>query len=143
MYHEILVPTDGSEESATAVDQAVAVASHQEARVHFLYVVDVGEEMSASGVGTIADDLTETYEQEAEDALDAAATRADEADVTYERATLEGVPHEAITQYSDEHDIDLIVVGASGRTGLAEHLLGSTTDRVVRSADASVLVARD
>jgi nucleotide-binding universal stress UspA family protein len=35
-----------------------------------------------------------------------------------------------------------VVVGATGRTGLGEHLLGSTTERVARSVDASVLIAR-
>ncbi|WP_101297178.1 universal stress protein [Halegenticoccus soli] len=142
MYTNLLVPTDGSDASAAAIDQALAIAEGVGATVHFLYVVDVGTEMSASGTGTIADELTETLSEEAERALDEAAARADEEGVAYERETLEGVPHEAIVDYSTTHDIDLISVGASGRSGIKEHLLGSTTDRVVRSSDTSVLVAR-
>lgn len=125
-----------------AVEQAVSIAAPHSATVHLLHVIDVGIEMSASGVGTIADDLTETLEQEADDALDAAVTQADEADVASDRTILEGEPHDAIATYSSEQNIDLIVMGASGRSGLKEQLLGSTTDRVIRTVDTSVLLAR-
>lgn len=142
MYTDLLVPTDGSDVSAAAVDQGIAIAEGSGATVHFLYVVDIGTEMSASAVGTIADDLTETLSEEVDRTLDEATGKADDAGVTSERVTLEGIPHEAIIEYSAEHGIDLICLGASGRSGLKEHLLGSTTDRVIRSADTSVLVAR-
>lgn len=142
MYEEILVPTDGSEPSLVAVDQGVELAKNLDGRVHFLYVVDVGTEMSASGVGTIADDLTETFEDIAEEALRDAEARAEDAGIQYERAILEGIPHEAIEVYSRENEIDLIVIGTSGHSGLKEDLLGSTTDRVAQSAETSVLIAR-
>lgn len=142
MYNSILVPTDGSESSTAAVEQSIAIAAPDEATVHFLHVIDVGTEMSASAVGTIADELSETLEQEANEALDSAIARAEDAGVAYERSLVEGVPHESIVEYSSEHSIDLVVMGANGRSGLKEHLLGSTTDRVVRSVEKSVLLAR-
>jgi nucleotide-binding universal stress UspA family protein len=142
VYEEILIPTDGSDASAAAVEQGVELAARFDATVHLLHVVDVGTEMSASAVGDIADDLSVTLEAVATDALDSAATQAEDADVPYERTILEGFPHEAIVEYSTDHGIDLVVMGATGRSGLAERLLGSTTDRVTRSVDTSVLVAR-
>ncbi|WP_306061160.1 universal stress protein [Natronococcus wangiae] len=140
MYNDILVPTDGSESSTAAVNQSVSIAEPHGATLHFLHVIDVGTEMAASG--NIAPELTQTLEQEADEILDAATTKAEEADVTYEQTVLEGTPHEAIAEYSTDHTIDLIVMGASGRSGIKEHLLGSTTDRVIRSADTSVLCVR-
>lgn len=140
MYDHIVVPTDGSDASAAAVDHGVSIAEPYGATVHFLHVVDVGTEMSAPG--TVAPELTETLEQEADDVLDAAAAQAEEAGVTYERTVLEGTPHEAIVEYSTDRAMDLIVMGASGRSGIADRLLGSSTDRVIRSAETSVLVAR-
>lgn len=142
MYSDVVVPTDGSEASTAAVEQSLAIAASRGATVHFLHVIDVGTEMSASGVGTIAGELTETLEREADEALDEATARADEESVDHERVILEGVPHESIAEYSAERDVDLIVMGATGRSGLKEHLLGSTTDRVIRSVDTSVLLAR-
>ena len=60
MYAEILVPTDGSDASMVAVEQGVELAAEFDATVHFLHVVDVGTEMSASGVGNVANELTTT-----------------------------------------------------------------------------------
>lgn len=142
MYDEILVPTDGSESSTAAVDQAIAIAENEVTTVHFLNVVDIGTEMSASASGSIAPQLTETLEEEADSALDDAVKRAEEGGVDYDRTIREGEPHEVIAEYSVEHDIDLIVMGASGRSGLKERLLGSTSDRVIRTVDTSVLLAR-
>lgn len=98
--------------------------------------------MSASGIGNIADDLTETLGEEAKEALDEAEQMADEAGVTSERAILEGFPKDAIHQYSTDHEIDLIVVGESEDSTLSEQLFGSTTEDVLESATTSVLVAR-
>ncbi len=81
MYDEILVPTDGSESSTAAVDQAIAIAENKVTTVHFLNVVDVGTEMSASASGSIAPQLTETLQEEADSALDDAVNRAEEAGV--------------------------------------------------------------
>lgn len=142
MYDEILIPTDGSDPSQTAVEEGVEIADEFDARVHFLNVVDVGTEMSASAVGTVADELTKTFEDVAEKALDEATARAEDAGVAYERTVLEGVPHEAIEEYAADHGVDVVVVGTSGRSGVKEQLLGSTTDRVAQSADCSVLIAR-
>ena len=142
MYNEILVPTDGSDASLEAVEQGVTIADRFGGTIHFLNVVDVGTEMSASGVGNIAEELSESLEEMADDALTDAESRAEDADITYEREILEGFPHEAIVEYSDDQDVDLIVMGAAGQSGLKERLLGSTTDRVTQSADTSVLVAR-
>jgi nucleotide-binding universal stress UspA family protein len=142
MYDRILVPTDGTDTSEVAVEQGVTIASAFDATVHFLYVVDEQTEMAASASGQIADDLTETFEAEAADALEAAEDRAGEAGVAAEREIFEGIPEDAIVDYSAEHEIDLIVVGESDRSGIRDQLLGTTTDHVLESADVSVLVAR-
>ncbi|MDF9746697.1 universal stress protein [Natrinema salsiterrestre] len=142
MYDDILVPTDGSDSSTAAVEQAVAIANGEAATVHFLHVVDVGTEMSAGASGSIAPQLTETLEDEAESALDDAVSRAETVGVNCERLTREGDPREVIVEHVADHDVDLVVMGASGRSGLKEHLLGSTTDRVVRTVDTPVLIAR-
>ncbi|OAQ53914.1 UspA domain-containing protein [Natrinema mahii] len=142
MYDDILVPTDGSDSSVAAVDEAVAIANGTAATVHFLHVVDAGTEMSGAGEGALAPELTKTLEGEAESALDAAAERAESAGIAYDRLIREGIPHEAIATETAEVGADLVVMGASGRSSVKDRLLGSTTDRVVRTVDASVLIAR-
>lgn len=73
-----------------AVEQGVELAEAFDATVHFLYVVDAGTEMSASAVGNIADELSETLDKMATDLLDSATTRAEDDGVPYERTVLEG-----------------------------------------------------
>ena len=55
---------------------------------------------------------------------------------------LEGVAYKAIVDYANEWFADLIVMGTHGRTGLSHVFAGSVTERVVRTARCSVLVAR-
>lgn len=143
MYDRILIPTDGSDASTTAVDHGVSVAAGEGGDVHFLHVVDAQTEMSAAAVGDVADDLTDALEAEAKEALDAAEERADDAGVASERVILEGYPEDAIVDYSADNDIDLVVVGESDESSVTERLFGSTTEQVVDSTPASVLVARD
>lgn len=143
MYHDLLIPTDGTDASVTALDHGIEIASSTGATVHLLHVVDLGTEMSASGVGNIADDLTETLDEDAEEALTQAEEMADEAGVTSERTVLEGFPDDVIHQYSADNGIDLIVIGESEGSSLAEQLFGSTTEDVLESATTSVLVARE
>lgn len=141
-YDEILVPTDGSDASEEAVEQGVAAAASHGAKVRLLHVVDVGIEMSASGLGNIAEQMTEMLDKEARNILDTAEGRAEEAGVEYERVVLEGFPDEAIVDYSMKHTVDLIVMGITGRSGIKEKLLGGTTNHVLQSVDAPVLTTQ-
>jgi nucleotide-binding universal stress UspA family protein len=61
---------------------------------------------------------------------------------TIEGVVAQGTPHQAILDYIGEHDIDLVVMGTHGRTGLDRYLLGSITEKVVRLSDAPVLTVR-
>ena len=49
----------------------------------------------------------------------------------------------ATVRFAEENDVDIVVAGATGRTGLKRLLLGSTAERLVRHAHCSVLIARD
>ena len=55
---------------------------------------------------------------------------------------LYGRPAEAIREYVDDTDVDLVVLGTHGRRGLDHALLGSVTERVVRTAPVPVLTVR-
>jgi len=53
-----------------------------------------------------------------------------------------GEPHRVIVEYANEEDCDLVVMGTHGRTGLQRYLLGSVTEKVVRTCDVPVLTVR-
>ncbi|AAV47178.1 universal stress protein [Haloarcula marismortui ATCC 43049] len=53
-----------------------------------------------------------------------------------------GDPYEEIIDYAETAGVDMIVMGTHGRSGLDRFLLGSVTEKVVRTADAPVLTVR-
>jgi nucleotide-binding universal stress UspA family protein len=53
-----------------------------------------------------------------------------------------GDPYEEIIDYAETEGVDMIVMGTHGRSGLDRFLLGSVTEKVVRTADAPVLTVR-
>jgi len=61
---------------------------------------------------------------------------------TIHREVREGTPFYEIVRFAQEQDIDLIVMGTHGHTGLAHMLLGSVTEKVVRRAPCPVLTVR-
>jgi len=139
MYERILVPTDGSTATGNAIDHAIELARTHDATLHALYVVDVGAYSSLEvGAEVVADGL----ESEGETAVDAVADRAADAGVDVETAVETGVVHRVIVEYVADNDIDLVVMGTHGRTGVGRFLLGSVAEKVVRTAAAPVLTVR-
>jgi universal stress protein A len=61
-------------------------------------------------------------------------------DVTTEART--GAPADEVLKFADQQDIDLIVMGTHGRTGLGHLLMGSVAETVVRTAQCPVLTVR-
>jgi nucleotide-binding universal stress UspA family protein len=142
-YGDLLLPTDGSEAAATAVDHALAVAAAFDATVHALSVVDTG--MAAVGPDAVSgDSLVERPTERGERATDAVADRAAGAGVDVEVVTevREGSPADGVLEYVEETGIDLVAMGTRGRSGLDRLLLGSTTDRVVRRCPVPVLATQ-
>jgi nucleotide-binding universal stress UspA family protein len=139
MYDHVLVPTDGSEQAERALDHAVELASAFDATLHVLFVVDASGFAAEVDAALLVRQL-ETYGQRVVDAAVERARQAGVAGVTGEVVT--GSAHRRILAYADTHDVDLIVMGTHGRTGLDHFLLGSVTERVVRLADVPVLTVR-
>ena len=131
----ILVPTDGSDAATAALERALSIADASDAVVHVLAVVDVTTAPLEFDVEFV-DRLERAKTGLVEDVV--AAYEGHEAGVTGD--VRRGRPAQVIVQYADEHDIDLIVLGRTGRDGLTKPFLGSTTRRVTRSAPVPVLV---
>ncbi|ELY89721.1 universal stress protein [Natrinema altunense] len=138
MYDSILVATDGSEAAATAVEHAIALADRFDASLYGIAVVD---ERTAYDTGIVdPDEARRHLEERAAARLETLESTATAAEVTVETAVRAGVPHEEILEYAAERDASAIVLGSRGRSSFKGALLGSTVDRVVRTADRPVLV---
>ena len=139
MYEKILVPSDGSECSEKALEHAVKLAEKFESEIHLLYVVDV----RMNTAGEYYSNLVGTMREQGEDRLKEKAEEISSKDVDVQTSVIEGIPHTEINDYSDEYDTDLIVMGTHGRTGLNRLLIGSVTEKIVRTSKVPVLTVGD
>jgi nucleotide-binding universal stress UspA family protein len=137
MYDTILVPTDGSAGSTAAAAHAVDLATTHGATLHALYVADV--RMSPISADMDHDEVVALIDESGERPTRAVLDRAERAGVPAVEAIRVGVPHECIREYVADEGIDLVVMGTHGRTGIQHALIGSVTERVVRTLDTPVL----
>lgn len=139
LYHDVLIPTDGSAAAEAAVDHAIAVADAEGATVHALFVIDVRITMAADD-GT-RDDLSESLRQEGEKAVEAVATRAAETGLDAKTSVSRGTPWKEVLEYADREAVDLIAIGTTGKSPREKRMgLGSVSERVVDDATVPVLV---
>jgi nucleotide-binding universal stress UspA family protein len=140
VYDRVLVPTDGRAAANAAATHAIDIAERYDATVHTLYVVDV--RMSPISTGMDREAVLDLLDRSDRQPTAAIRDRAEAAGVAVVEAVRLGVPHETIRAYVADEDIDLVVMGTHGRTGLERALLGSVTERVLRSGDVPVLTVR-
>jgi len=125
MYDTILLPTDGHPRTPQAIEHALNVAELADATVHLISV-----------------ETPEVTEAEARAAVDAADDMAADRGIPTRTTVLAGRPYEEILEYAQRIGVDLIVMGTQGRSGLDRFMLGSVTERVLRTSDVPVLAVR-
>ncbi len=146
MYDRILIPTDGSKVAESAVDHAIAIAADNDAELHALYVADTDAISISLGTEQVDrirqgkfSEMTELREQ-AESATGYVVDAGAEAGVPVVEHHSGGIPHRVIAKHADNNDIDLVVMGSHGRSGVRRALLGSVTERTLRATHVPVLV---
>jgi nucleotide-binding universal stress UspA family protein len=147
MYQKILLPTDGSKYANNAAKHAIWLASKSGSELIVLEVIE-----TSSLVGLPAEDLIikikEMLKEEARRSLEEVSEMVtqtkqegkNQKEFKLSLKTKEGSPADIIIKTIKEENIDLVVMGTSGKHGLDRFLLGSVTEKVVRSAPCPVLV---
>lgn len=139
MYETILIPTDGSSDARNGAEHGVALAASVGATVHALYVIEEGTNPWES---TSLDDQMDRAREYGDEITGEVADMAADAGVECVTATAIG-PRVAqeINDYVEEEGIDAIVMG-SGFRGSMGDILGSTADKVIRTAEVPVTVLK-
>jgi nucleotide-binding universal stress UspA family protein len=132
----ILVPTDFSETSDAALLYGIGLAQAFGARLYLLHVP--GE----SGVNFEADFPMVQFEDATRERLETLVSAQDIVRLRPEYALRLGAPSDQIVRYAGERDIDLIVMGTHGRSGVAHMVMGSVAEKVVRTAPCPVVTVR-
>ncbi|WP_407453714.1 universal stress protein [Methanobrevibacter sp.] len=138
MYNKILVPTDGSEFAKKAQKQALFLAKVSGAEI---VAVSVTENNFVNGL-PLDDEvyqLNQILKEQSEENLKE-FDELNEDDIKITHVIREGSPAKVILEVAKDEEIDLIVMGSSGKSGFDRFIMGSVADKVVNSAKCAVLV---
>lgn len=145
IFWNIMVATDGSELARKAVNSAVKIARLNNAKLYAVNVIAPGEiSVTQHDPRDIEwkKQMKEHLEAQGREATAYAETAGKIENVAVEPVILEGNPADQIVNFAEKNDIDLIVMGTLGKTGIQRFLLGSVTENVVRHSKKPVLVIR-
>jgi len=140
MPRRLLVPLDGSPQSRDALHYAVE--TFPDAKIVVIHVLNpAAQTADLEGIVTDSADVITEQQQFADELFEEAREIAGE-DRIVDTELLAGRATTEIIDYTEEHDIDEIVMGSHGRDGAARLLLGSVSETVVRRSPVPVTVVR-
>ena len=138
---KILVPIDFSEHSEYALETAAAIAKKQGSELFVLHMLELSNAIYTASSSTLSEEAV-FYLKLAEKKMETFLDRRflDGVDVT------PVVKHfkvfKEINELIDEHDINLVVMGSHGSSGVKEVIVGSNAEKVVRYSEVPVLIVK-
>ncbi|KKG08503.1 universal stress protein [Methanosarcina sp. 2.H.A.1B.4] len=142
LFKKILIATDGSENAKKAASYGIDIARATGAEVYVLYVVSTEHAGTARTVMGWTEAFEEYLANQGGVATGYVENLGKEAGVKVEPMYLKGVPAEKILEYAEESNIDLIVMGTQGLTGVQRFLIGSVAENVLRHSKVPVMIVR-
>jgi nucleotide-binding universal stress UspA family protein len=146
MFKNILIPTDGSEQSQRAIRTGIELAKLHQSKITGIHVIP-DYHLLIAYEGAFDPVTEERIEEEAkaraEGYLSFVKNAAHEAGISCDTVCeTSDHPYDAILKIAETKDCDLILMTSHGRKGLAAVLLGSETRKVLTHAKVPVLVVR-
>jgi len=136
---KVLVPIDNSEHSKKALARALELAEKQGAQITIMTVVPVASDFMDESLVNIQDKLRAENQKWLDTAKAEFEAKGIKVDTILEKGI---VPANNIIRRAEEDKFDRIVMGSTGRTGLAKVLMGSTAAKVVAHAPCEVTIVR-
>ncbi|MFW5935401.1 MAG: universal stress protein [Halolamina sp.] len=131
-YGGILLPTDGSDTALRAARHGLDFAAELDADVH---VITVTEDSILASAG----DAVGEGEGAAQRAIDDVAAAAESRGIDVTSHVETGDTEEEVLACLEREELDAVVMGATGRSGLNRVLLGSVAEKIVAAADVPVV----
>ena len=144
MYHNILVPVDGSETAERALREAIPLARELSSRLRVVHVVNAAPWI-AEGTTAVIDDLVTQLRSTGESIVHEAKAAARSAGIEVDDRVIEAIGEpagEIIISQAKDWPADLIVCGTHGRRGLKRLIMGSDAEYIVRHSPVPVLLIR-
>jgi nucleotide-binding universal stress UspA family protein len=137
----IVIATDGSKNSQKAISHGIEIAKLSGAIVHALYVVNTSSTISENWTAG-KETIYNIMKDDGQKAVSKVKKIGIDSGVEVREVILEGYPSSEIIYFAENNNIDLIVMGTLGATGLERFLMGSVAEKVVRSSRVPVLVVK-
>ena len=148
-FSKIVVGIDGSEESMKAAEYAISVAKLYNAELNAITVLtsDIGYIYSSPGVESpplTVKEIVLLAEDEAKKWFDEIKEKANKKGIQLKTEYIVAKKSllNTILEYVEEHNINLVVVGTRGRSGIKKMLLGSIASGLVTYSPCPVLVIK-
>jgi nucleotide-binding universal stress UspA family protein len=142
MFNTIAVGTDGSDTADKAVEMALDIADHYQAR---LLVFSVYKPVGESRLDREREEAPEDIQwainphEDVDKTLAAVKRRATERGLETTTVAREGEPADTICELAEEHQADLLVIG---NKGMQRRLFGSVPKKISQNAPCSVVIAK-
>jgi nucleotide-binding universal stress UspA family protein len=140
----LLVPFDDTALSERALEFACSTFPGD--RLIVMFVIDsYSDETAAIGWGNTTDEYEQwvaSRREFADELLSNARALASEYDVTVETVVAIGRVHQAVIDYYENNDVDLVVMGFHPRSRLSAYLAGEFSERVIRTSDVPVALVK-
>ncbi|WP_046744161.1 universal stress protein [Kordia zhangzhouensis] len=139
---KILLPTDFSEQAEYALRVAASLAKQNDATIYLLHMLELPSHLLSGDTNlNVPEQLLfmKIANERFEKTIEQDFMKGVKVDITVETHKA----FDGITQAIRQHEIDLVIMGSSGASGLKEMFIGSNTEKVVRTADAPVLVIKN
>lgn len=136
----ILCPIDYSKGSLTALDYAMHIALRETAKLYLIHVIDI-RYLEGYAPLEVADPDSETINRVKKE-LNEHVPEDVRKKIDVESIVTVGIPVLEIVNATKEKEVDVIVMGTHGRTGIAHVIMGSVAENVVRRAPCAVLTVR-
>ena len=139
IYKKILVPTDGSEFAKKAEKHALFLAGVSGAEIVALSVTE-NNFVNGLPLDDEVCQLNQILKESSQENLKEFDELNDDNNLKITHMIREGSPAKVILEVANDEEIDLIVMGSSGKSGFDRFIMGSVADKVVNSAKCAVLV---
>lgn len=136
----ILFPTDFSENANNALKFAILIAKKFKANLHIVNAYQMPYATSAPMTRKLLDTLRESSEKELNQFKNQILENKSNEELNIIAKAIAGDVINVVDDYSNEKDVDLVVMGTKGASGVKEMLIGSNAEEVVKHSDKPVLI---
>jgi nucleotide-binding universal stress UspA family protein len=136
---QILVPTDFSKCAHDALEYALELAKASGAGLHLLHVVYPNEGLDNNVYNILMDPYLDARKHNLDNLVEKVRKNPAHAAIPIQSEVTIGFPATTASEYVENHQIDLVVMGTTGATGLQGYIFGSTTGNLASKLNVPLL----